>query len=595
MMEFSLLGKKVIIPEDRVRYNELKSKYTRIAYESEIIFRETYEENNKNIEDVVKNVFGQGNEIIERIVSRSEEINFNKISINNFIETYYLKYLLDWQESCNEIYDKYMDIVLTEEEKDAYRKYRKDARGRWQGGGFGIKGAISGSVQAGALNMASGIAHSAFNMAGKAISTIKANSKKSKLYRDKRTLDNLSKELNYAIFSLHLAIKDYLHDNTNVIIKGVYEEDILIAESKLKRIVDKDIENSKKIDELIEIVNIYPYSESAYQYMVQEFGDNKKEIEKIAHYFGCNLSDYKENLLNEKFKTLNLESEEATIRTKEIIIDEINRLGLNENQECIIKINQKLKEYDKIARSVNGVLFNTREEAYIANKESKIIEEILSTTKMNDRISIKETIETLKNIDFKTNILESYMSDLQLKLKDLELELRTIYIKPLTIYKYNSEIKKIIMDTVEDAELARKEQRNIETWYNELQDKENLEQILIEKINNEIKTQIKVEYINQLKDEIDKIKDVKIARAKLYEDYKTKFRNYMIGLPIYSVIGLYCFFKFGIIVKIFIVLITFGLIENFKDTIDDYVDGKQAFKEITNNGKMDLKEGIKNL
>ncbi len=133
-MEFSLLGKKVIIPEDRVRYNELKNKYTRIASESEVIFRETYEENNKNIDDVVKNVFGQGNEIIERIVRRSEEINFNKISINNFIETYYLKYLLDWQESCNEIYDKYMDIVLTEAEKDAYRKYRKDARGRWQGG-----------------------------------------------------------------------------------------------------------------------------------------------------------------------------------------------------------------------------------------------------------------------------------------------------------------------------------------------------------------------------------------------------------------------------------------------------------------------------
>ncbi len=466
-------------------------------------------------------------------------------------------------------------------------------------GGFGIKGAISGAVQAGALNMASGIAHSAFNMAGKTISTIKVNSKKSKLYRDKTTLDNLSKELNYAIFNLHLAIKDYLNDNTNVIIKGVSEADVLIVGSKLKRIVDTDIENSKKIDELIEIINIYPYSESVYQYMVQEFGDNKKEIEKIANYFGCNISDYKENILNEKFKTLNLESEEATKRAKEIIIDEINRLGLNENQECISKINQKLKEYDEIARRVNGVLFDTREEADIANKESKIIEEILSKTKMNDRISIKETIETLKNIDFKTNILESYMSDLQLKLKDLELDLRTIYIKPLTTYQYikpkNSEIKKIIMDTVEDAELARKEQRNIETWYNELKCKENLEQILIEKINNEIKTQIKVEYIDQLKDKIDKINNVKINSAKLYEYHKTQARNYMIGLPIYLVVGLYCFFKFGIIAKIFIVFLTLGLRESFTDAIDDYRDSKQAFKEITNNGKIDLEEGIKNL
>lgn len=47
-----------------------------------------------------------------------------------------------------------------------YREQRKDSRARWQGGGFGVGGAIKGSLVAGAMNGVGGMAHSMANFAG---------------------------------------------------------------------------------------------------------------------------------------------------------------------------------------------------------------------------------------------------------------------------------------------------------------------------------------------------------------------------------------------------------------------------------------------
>lgn len=47
----------------------------------------------------------------------------------------------------------YLSIVATEEQMEEYRKLKHESRGRWQGGGFGVAGAVKGAAVAGALNM----------------------------------------------------------------------------------------------------------------------------------------------------------------------------------------------------------------------------------------------------------------------------------------------------------------------------------------------------------------------------------------------------------------------------------------------------------
>ena len=82
---------------------------------------------------------------------------------------------------------------ILEELQDAkdYRAERKACRGRVQGGGFGVGGALKGMAAAGAMNAMSGATHSVFNCIGNVGSSISASSKKKRLYADQSFISPL--------------------------------------------------------------------------------------------------------------------------------------------------------------------------------------------------------------------------------------------------------------------------------------------------------------------------------------------------------------------------------------------------------------------
>lgn len=58
-----------------------------------------------------------------------------------------------------ELEEGYLEIVATDEQMKEYRRRVKASRGYWQGGGFGVTGAIKGAVTAGAMNAVGGVFH----------------------------------------------------------------------------------------------------------------------------------------------------------------------------------------------------------------------------------------------------------------------------------------------------------------------------------------------------------------------------------------------------------------------------------------------------
>lgn len=128
--------------------------------------------------------------VISEAVEKLVDMGFYNVDEDIFLDEYYGEYY-DYSDYYNKVNDKYMEIVLTEEQKDEYRKLRRESRGRWQGGGFGIGGAMKGAAKAGALNMATGAMHGAFNLGGKLVSSIGASMKKSSLFNNPDTLNTL--------------------------------------------------------------------------------------------------------------------------------------------------------------------------------------------------------------------------------------------------------------------------------------------------------------------------------------------------------------------------------------------------------------------
>lgn len=97
----------------------------------------------------------------------------NTISNGSFFQKY------------NEIEEGYMKIVATDEELKEYRKLKKASRGYWQGGGFGVEGAIKGAITAGAMNAAGDVFHGIGDMIFSGVDDYKINKSKREFWNSK--------------------------------------------------------------------------------------------------------------------------------------------------------------------------------------------------------------------------------------------------------------------------------------------------------------------------------------------------------------------------------------------------------------------------
>ena len=383
MLRFNFKGTKIYIPDERVRYNEIRLNYVKVAgiYVEEFI--KEYKKNNKNLDDVSNKAYNQGAIFIALEIERTvENLIKNKMySINDelFLEKYCQETIEIWNNAYNKINDQYMDIVLDKKQKEEYRRYRKNSRGKWIGGGFGVGGAIKGNLQAAGMNMLTGAAHTAVNFAGNLGSSMKANKEKEKIFNNPTTLKILENGLYNAILNIHYAYINFLEDEYNLRFKCVYQREANEAEIIFSNIKDRNLNNREKIELIKRIINLNPYFKQIYEYAISNLGDENNEISRIANYFGYDMYEYKLGIIKRKRYTLKTTSEEETMITKEILLKEVRNLGLENNISDIKEIKlleQKLNDFDKMARTVEDIVFKTRKEANIVRENKNKIKKL---------------------------------------------------------------------------------------------------------------------------------------------------------------------------------------------------------------------------
>lgn len=187
-----------------------------------------------------------------------------------------------WNEVFFPLWNKYMEIVSDNEEERNYRQMRKDSRGRWIGGGFGVGGAIKGAATASAMNAVTGISHSVVNSLGNMMSNHQMQKRLQGLNTEKnrQRLCNAYKN-NIVYFADILA--DIFEKNGKVIKK--YSE---IEIGKCKSIINNlnKIQDEKQaIGALLQAIKIYPYEMQAYEIYMRKyycFGDGFEELCEFA-------------------------------------------------------------------------------------------------------------------------------------------------------------------------------------------------------------------------------------------------------------------------------------------------------------------------
>lgn len=183
-----------------------------------------------------------------------------------------------------------------------------------------------------------------FNNYNKGHLTQNKNKKNNILNRQEIELieDDLVFMLYNDFFYIHYAVVDVLIENKIIKVGSYINEDSINKSNALfNNYIDGFIDEIDGIKVIKQIIELDPYKEDLYKFMIKEDGDLFNEIDSLASFLGYSMQEYKEELMNE-------------------YMDELLKNGQYENYDII---KERIEKYAKYIGCKNDSLFVTKLDA----------------------------------------------------------------------------------------------------------------------------------------------------------------------------------------------------------------------------------------
>ena len=389
MTILTLSTETLTIPPSRTLYNSIRNKYQAIAQQVAEQFSTSYSDHFKSIEDVHTKATGIAMDLLHPAVEAAlaDLVSYTVYDVDLTCFSDYYNAEASWESAFVEVDDRYMAIILKTEELDDYRTQRRESRGRWVGGGFGIGGAVKGAMQAGAINLATGAVHGTFNLIGKGLTAAGNAVEKNKLFADPSTKEALVNGVYWLVFNVHYGLVNALLDRKPELQIGyVSADDSAKATRLLDNIAAGRIPEEAIRKQPIESITLNPYDEASYQHWLTRYGDDDGQLETVERYFGIQVAGIAKNdMMRAHFDILDfstLEACDASQSKLESYAISIGYRDITDYQTHIAGIKAQLEQHrrtvagiaytndeaaaaarDDLARTVKGKLYPTHEEA----------------------------------------------------------------------------------------------------------------------------------------------------------------------------------------------------------------------------------------
>lgn len=324
MQTFKLFDKEVEIPLELSNFNVFRERYIKLADNARKEFAAKYKRFS-NIEQVLDGYDNLCGELLDVIAGTAvSDLLANKV-LDAECATIYDELcrmdrhgMLHLEMALEEIQVKFEGIIEDQQAKVAYRRARKQNRGKWVGGGFGVQGAVKGAVQAGAFNAVGGLAHGAANAVGNTLTAVGAGIRKTALFADPSTFATLEAAIYQDCQNILYALVNILKKN-GMKIRAVTDEDADKAQVIFENIFRPGFPKGEILTALIQSILLYPYDRSCYQLMIERFGDKDNEVERFAAFFHVDVTAYKENKVRKHFADLPKTTLEEAIAARESV------------------------------------------------------------------------------------------------------------------------------------------------------------------------------------------------------------------------------------------------------------------------------------
>ena len=233
---FECCGKILKFPDEFKHFNAVRTAFNQRAYFAQVEMTECYESQIHSVEQILS----LGIPIMERINRESAEFAVSVLmyyGIENVtpekivsLSTFYTEktfdgkrysYHKDWNNIFRHLVDDNLKPVRNEvknvanyqKELSVQRQIQRAGRSRWQGGGFGLKGALKGAMMAGLLNAGTSIFRGIGDSFVDASDAARTQKLKNAVVDGKMPLANFNYIVKNYVMNLYLVVKSYL-DNT---------------------------------------------------------------------------------------------------------------------------------------------------------------------------------------------------------------------------------------------------------------------------------------------------------------------------------------------------------------------------------------------
>ncbi len=269
----------------------------------------------------------------------------------------------------SKIADHYLVICRNHSAEVLVREIKKNCRGRFIGGGYGIEGTIKGAALAGTLNAAYGAAYSAVNFVGNISSEMNRISSEKGLIQDKFVVDLFTNCMINIVQSM-----------PKIIYKAVVGGSIPSAgtsEEIFERMLREKPDGAERLQMYKQIFSTNPYDYRFYAQFFIDYGNNYRGrggyVSGVVKHFEC-YEDFKSILCStyvkecNKINKLGKPNEQLLLEMNQVV----KRLHLDEDDEIYESVyTMKIESLDNLSlgkaiddyRTIAGVRYATLEEA----------------------------------------------------------------------------------------------------------------------------------------------------------------------------------------------------------------------------------------
>lgn len=396
-------------------------------------------------------------EVVQTYVDRIVDRGFYEVNAESFLRDYYTEED-QVQDAFSKIEDAYSEIIMTQEQQKEWRKYKTANRGRWQGGGFGIGGAIKGAAMAGTANMISGAGHGIANAIGNMGSSIAASSKKSQLYKDKNTLSSLIDALRWDIFGILEAYVDFAEKRLGERYKKRYTSEVDQASNIMENVGRRHMGDDEFNQVVLKAFMIDPYNGEIYVSLLERYGDEEKALDPVADFFTSLgiLKNAREKKLREIYENAKFQSLDDMKETLDKIRECAHTYGAGEDSPTLKAMEEDYAEAHKKYCTFDGVEYATVEDAETAKTEKEKLDHIMGTMDPNDEANMQAVKSQLESEPVSVYDKTPYIHKISEDIADFDRRQRTVQ---------NVEYK-----TRDEANCAKQEAAQIEAYIKQFED-----------------------------------------------------------------------------------------------------------------------------